>query len=78
MSWLTRLVVCGLAILFAASGVRKATGRDAGSWQVAHGVARIAFGALVVVGALRPAARGGGASGDQADSRPDPDSPPPD
>lgn len=57
MYWLKRIVVCGLAILFAASGVRKATGRDAGSWQVVHGVARVAFGSSVVVGTLWSAFR---------------------
>ncbi len=58
MRWLPGLVFCGLAILFAASGVRKATGRDVGAWQVAHGVARIVFGTCVAVGTLWSAARG--------------------
>src|SRR5690606_8877956 len=57
MYWLTRLLVCGLAILFAASGVRKAADRDSGPWQVAHGVVRIVFGSSVVVGALWSAVR---------------------
>ncbi|QDU18700.1 hypothetical protein [Urbifossiella limnaea] len=52
MSWLPRLAVCGFAVLFAASGVRKVTDPEAGAWQVAHGGARVAFGSAVVVGTV--------------------------
>lgn len=52
MRWLKMLVVCTLAVLFAASGIRKATDPDAGAGQVVHGIARVAFGAFVFCGTV--------------------------
>lgn len=57
MRWLKALVICVLAGLFAASGVYKATDRDAGSWQVAHGIFRVVFGGFVIGGAVWQAVR---------------------
>ena len=55
---LTRAAICVLAILFAASGVRKVTAADAGPMRMALGSIRIAFGSVVCVGALRALVRG--------------------
>ena len=57
MRWLKTIVVCALAALFAASGIRKATDPDAGSWQIVHGIARVAFGVFVIGGAVWQAVR---------------------
>lgn len=70
MYWLSRLAVCGLAVLFAASGVRKAAAPDAGSWQVARGAARVVFGTAVVAGTVWSAVRRGKAEPPPAPAAP--------
>jgi hypothetical protein len=59
LHWLGKPVFCGLAVLFAATGVYKVTADDAGTWQIVHGIVRVAFGTSVVIGMFWPGNRSG-------------------